>query len=540
GWLPELWLPEDLLNRTDAFLSSGDAELEAFRAQLVAEVGERRAAVLLPMLANRPLWPVEDLDGAGRAVADALRRAGAAPYFAGFAASFAGSNAWAIPASRSATGAPLVANDPHRPLTSPSLRYLIHLKAPGWNVIGAASPWLPGVVIGHNEHVAWGMAAFPANTEDVRVEPLDRAHDVIVKDALRVKRSKPFAFDREYTAHGVVIASDREHGRVFTLGWAGFEPGAASDLGALALDRAESLGDLQTAIAKWKMPVVEFVFADNTTVGRQVSGLDARASSASSAPVPIAANENVARTSRLKQLLSGDKKYSVDDLKRQQHDAMSWNAEILVPRLASAHAADARVEDARRQLLAWDRRVAPESPAGTLYVRWEQALWRRIAGEHVPTTLLDAYLAHVPFEVEDALKARDGVMLGALASAVNPESAADAGNRIVVFRHPLAITQAARRRFDVGPFSPGGDAETVMAFSKKSGLDVGASFRQILDVADWDRSVATSAPGQSQWTNSPHFADLAALWARGEYFPLPFSDRAVRQHAETTLILQPR
>src|SRR5436190_5152095 len=204
GWAPDLWTKDDLLNRTDAFLASSGAELDAFRAQLIAEIGERRANALLPSLADRKPWPVTDLAAAGRVVADALHRAGASPYFAGFAAPLTGSNVWAIPAERSATGAPILAADPHRPLTSPSLRYLVHLKAPGWNVIGATSPWLPGVVMGHNEHVAWGMAAHPVSTQDIRVEP--RESTTVVKDRLFVKNSGPFAFDREYTNHGVVIA----------------------------------------------------------------------------------------------------------------------------------------------------------------------------------------------------------------------------------------------------------------------------------------------------------------------------------------------
>jgi len=79
-----------------------------------------------------------------------------------------------------------------------------------------------------------------------------------------------------------------------------------------------------------------------------------------------------------------------------------------------------------------------------------------------------------------------------------------------------------------------------MSFSKTSKGDVGASFRQILDLADWDRSVATQAPGQSEWTRSPHFSDLAKMWAAGEYFPLSFSDRAIDANAESTLILQAR
>ena len=533
GWIPDLWTANDLLNRTDAFLASGDADLQALRAQLIAEAGVHRADDLLPAVAGRAPWEVADLAAAGRAVAEALRRAGVAPYFAGFASSFAGSNAWAIPASRSATGAPVLASDPHRQLTSPSLRYLIHLKAPGWNVIGATSPWLPGIAIGHNDHVAWGTAAYPVSTEDVRVEAQRDA--VVVGDTLAVKRSKPFAFDREYTRHGVVIASDREHQLVFTLRWAGFEPGAAPELGALALDRAGSIDELSQAIANWKMPVVDVVYADASTVGHQVSGRYGRRSSAS-AGVPIAANESLARTSRLAQMLAGSPKYTIDDVKRQQHDVTSWNAEQLVPRLTALHASDPKAESARTELLRWDRRITAGSPAAALYVRWERALWRQMTEARVPAPLVDAYLARVSFDVRQAIKARDSDLLAALVSA----AAGDGGESEVLFKHALGITKAARQRFEVGPFRPGGDADTVLSFSKRSNVDIGPSFRQILDVGDWDRSVATSAPGQSQWTRSPHFADLAKLWAAGEYFPLSFSDRAIQQNAESTLVLNPR
>ena len=67
-----------------------------------------------------------------------------------------------------------------------------------------------------------------------------------------------------------------------------------------------------------------------------------------------------------------------------------------------------------------------------------------------------------------------------------------------------------------------------------SNVDIGASFRQIADVADWDRSVATAAPGQAEQPRSP-LSDLAKLWAAGEYFPLSFSARAIQANAESTL-----
>jgi penicillin amidase len=110
----------------------------------------------------------------------------------------------------------------------------------------------------------------------------------------------------------------------------------------------------------------------------------------------------------------------------------------------------------------------------------------------------------------------------------------------ITFRHPLAITQEARRTYNVGPFAIGGYADTVMSVTSRSGVDIGASFRMIVDVAEWDRSVATMAPGQAERPEQPHFSDLAAPWAKGEYFPLLFSDLAIRANSEWTVGLQPR
>jgi penicillin G amidase len=135
------------------------------------------------------------------------------------------------------------------------------------------------------------------------------------------------------------------------------------------------------------------------------------------------------------------------------------------------------------------------------------------------------------------MKAGNPLLLDALGTAVEQTRP---GAAQITFRHPLAITQAARRIFDVGPFKPGGYDGTVNAYFTRSNVDIGASFRQIADVADWDRSVATNAPGQSEWPRSPHFSDLATLWSAGEYFPLSFSGRAIQANVESTLTLQPR
>ena len=86
-----------------------------------------------------------------------------------------GSNDWVVSGRHSATGKPLLANDPHRTLMLPSLRYTVHLNAPGWNVIGAGEPALPGVAAGHNDRVAFGFTIVGMDQQDLYVERLDPA-----------------------------------------------------------------------------------------------------------------------------------------------------------------------------------------------------------------------------------------------------------------------------------------------------------------------------------------------------------------------------
>jgi acyl-homoserine lactone acylase PvdQ len=105
----------------------------------------------------------------------------------------------------------------------------------------------------------------------------------------------------------------------------------------------------------------------------------------------------------------------------------------------------------------------------------------------------------------------------------DPPRGADAAAP-VVFAHPLGITDALRRRFQIGPLTPAGDARP---------------FRVTFDAADWDRSSGMNAPGQSGSPASRHFADLAQGWARGEAVTLAFSDAAVQAQAESTLMLVP-
>ena len=84
-----------------------------------------------------------------------------------------GSNNWIISGTKTTSGFPMLANDPHRKIAVPSLRYIVHLVAPGWNVIGGGEPEIPGVSIGHNEKGAWGLTIFETDGEDLYVYDLN-------------------------------------------------------------------------------------------------------------------------------------------------------------------------------------------------------------------------------------------------------------------------------------------------------------------------------------------------------------------------------
>jgi len=636
GWAPEFWTPADLLSRVEAFGMSDNAMREVFRARLVNALGAARAAEILPLDPPVPLTIPRGLDthAINFLLGDALRRIGTAPFFMSLATPVAagpaaparagsrrpdGSNNWVVSAARTGTGAPLVANDPHRALDHPSLRYLVHLNAPGWNVIGAVVPWFPGVAIGHNEHVAWGLTIFSADVQDLYVEQTNPVNPHQVKDGGRwvdttrvhdtfpVKgRDKPFEFDREYTRHGVVVAVDKVKHLAFALRWTGAEPGTAGYLAGLSLDRARSADEFRAALTRWKMPGENFVFADRDgRTGYQAAALVPRRSGWNGTlPVPgwtgayewrgwlrqdelphaanpadgyfaTANNRTVsagnppigfdwsgpARINRIREVFEASPQMDVAQSRALQLDVQSWNAGQLVPLLSRITGLTGDAEQARGALLQWDRRLTLDSTAAMLYVLWERALGELLAQQRLPPPLVREFADNADQVLVPALTApsrswfdgdlnaaRDALVSAALsraAAAARQQAVASGGGawgrvHTATFRHVLGITAAGRERFDIGPFARPGYGDTVNAtWGPALEQTEGASFREILDLADWDRSIATSAPGQSESPSSPHFADLARRWAAGEYFPLAFSGEAVRAAAEATLVLHP-
>jgi penicillin amidase len=111
-----------------------------------------------------------------------------------------------------------------------------------------------------------------------------------------------------------------------------------------------------------------------------------------------------------------------------------------------------------------------------------------------------------------------------------------------MFRHPLDGSSGAATLFDRGPIPRSGDGDVVQATGFDDGsLDqtTGASYREIFDLADWDKSVGINVPGQSGQPGSKHYDDLLPLWSKGQYFPLNYSRPAVDAATTDVLLLVP-
>src|SRR6202795_3121452 len=279
GFSPDTCHPEDCLNRMAAFSMTGNALSELEHAQALAELGGEKASKLFDFDPAVALDPAPRLDLAGLSP-DLLKNLVGSDHRIEFPAhALQESNNWTISGALTASGKPLLANDPHRVIALPSLRYMVHLVAPGWNVIGAGEPGLPGVALGHNERIAWGFTIFGLDQQDLYVEELNPVNPLeyktengwkmmeVRREVFLVKGTAPKEVDLKFTRHGPVLwvdDKDKDDGkRALALRWVGSEPGTAGYLASLAIDRAQNWDEFEAAVARWKVPAENLVYGDS-------------------------------------------------------------------------------------------------------------------------------------------------------------------------------------------------------------------------------------------------------------------------------------
>ncbi len=357
-----------------------------------------------------------------------------------------GSNNWVIGSSRTRTGRPLLADDPHRVISLPGLRYITHLVAPGLDVIGAGEPALPGVSIGHNGQVAFGLTIFPIDQEDLYVYATnpdnpreywyeDRwAQMKEVQELVGVVDSDPVHISLLYTQHGPVIYQDPRRHTAFAVRAAWLQPGMAPYLGSMDYMRAPSPHAFVSAMNRWGAPGENQAYAaPDGTIGWKPAGLvPIRPNWDGTMPVPgdgryewagfydgdqlpadhapdvdwfATANQMnlpedypVERTithdwyagvryERIAEELSSRSDWSVSDCVTLQNDYLSVPARRIVQRLGRATDVPQQVTSAVDLLRSWDHRLEVDSAAAALFEIW----YRR----HLRPALLDHALARV-------------------------------------------------------------------------------------------------------------------------------------------------
>jgi penicillin amidase len=193
----------------------------------------------------------------------------------------AGSNAWALAGARTSSGKPLLAGDPHLEFTLPATWYVAHLRAPGLNAIGATLPGAPGVVIGHNERIAWSVTNLHFDVQDLYVEqfnPLTGQYlhqgkleqGLMERELIPVRGARPVEFQQWITRHGPIFLN--EGGRYLALKWVVAQDGGFG-YPFVDLNRAANWSEFRAALARYPGPAQNFIYADvDGNIGYQATG----------------------------------------------------------------------------------------------------------------------------------------------------------------------------------------------------------------------------------------------------------------------------
>ena len=360
-----------------------------------------------------------------------------------------GSNNWVVAGSRTLSTFPIMANDPHRVIAAPSLRYWAHLVAPGWDVIGGGEPILPGISIGHNEHGAWGLTVFGQDAEDLYVYDTNPANPNeyryrggweamrVVTDTIPVKGDQPAAVELKYTRHGPVLHEDRANRKAYALraGW--LEPGGAPYLASLRMNQAKTWEEFRAATAFNNMPSENMVWVDRQgTIGWQAAGIQPiRRNWSGILPVPgdgryewdgflpinslpseknpdrgfIATANNFLmpkdypyqdllqvtwsdpfRASRIEEVLGSGRKFNVAEMVRLQNDDLSVGARALTPLLRHVTLPNAASARARDLLTTWDFVLDKDSVPAGVYAMWQRRLFANTREVVIPAALRKA------------------------------------------------------------------------------------------------------------------------------------------------------
>jgi penicillin amidase len=195
-----------------------------------------------------------------------------------YAEGLAASNNWVVSGKHTASGKPLLANDPHLAASAPSIWYMVHLTAPGVRVAGVTSPGLPGIVIGHNDRIAWGFTNVGPDVQDLYVEKFDPANprryltpsgwrdadirheEIKVRKGFMESTTDTVPLDVTVTRHGPIVFE--KDGKRYALRWTALDPKLNNPDSSYLMNRARNWKQFSTALNSFTAPTQNIVYAD--------------------------------------------------------------------------------------------------------------------------------------------------------------------------------------------------------------------------------------------------------------------------------------
>lgn len=456
--LPEYWTPEVVISRHQGLLGNIGRELKIARS--VALVGEKKVKELIWFHPKDPDISIDESIDTELLFDDILHyynayrkpvvfnnEHGALGYesyndLTGDDFDI-GSNNWAVRGDRTESGYPFLANDPHRTVAVPSLRYMAHLVAPGWNVIGGGEPEIPGISIGHNEKGAWGLTVYRTDAEDLYVYKTnpDNSNQYwhngtwlnfqVISDKIKVKGMEDVKVDYYYSIHGPVTHRDDQNHVAYAVKCGWLEYGGSPYLASLRMDQAETFAEFRAACNYSNIPGENMVWADKEgNIGWQAVGIaPIRTTHSGLVPVPgdgthewdgylpiierpnsenpedgmiITANENVTpddykhfntvnyewsdpyRGNRVREVLAEPKEHSMVDMALLQTDVQSIPSRQLIALLEPLSSPYSEVNEAIQLLTDWDNNLSAESIPASIYHTWESNMRDELYAMMVP------------------------------------------------------------------------------------------------------------------------------------------------------------
>lgn len=424
---PEPWTATDSLlwGKTMALYLAGNWQAELARAALLQK---------MPPEQVRALWPSQDSTPPPDArLGPAATRLGTlVPRFPEpFTLPDTASNEWAVDGAHSATGAPLLAGDPHLAYSAPGIWYLARIDTPEGTLAGATAPGVPFLVIGHNGRIAWTFTTTGADTQDVFVETVLPDGQYATPDGPR-----PFATRTERigvrggadevltvreTRHGPVVSDldGAAAGPVMAVAMAELAPGDTAAAGLLALNRAATVADAMAAAGRITSPVQNLLIAGRAGIGLATTGrIPVRRAGDGTVPQPgadgahdwmgfasggalphfadpasgvlVNTNERTAgpdfpvfmgqdwfgdwRARRIRALLDQTPRHTIAEFAAMQTDSTSAFAQAVLPRLLQTVPADAPSRAALDALRGWDGAMRTDATEPVLFNNWMRRL----------------------------------------------------------------------------------------------------------------------------------------------------------------------